>query len=59
MKPTKLVRKERILEYLDNISRQIEDIQSIPVPLLAAMKKIPDLALVVPRVWGNRLSLER
>jgi len=32
MKPTKLVRKERILEYLDNIGRQIEDIQSIPVP---------------------------
>jgi hypothetical protein len=28
-------------------------------PVLAAMKKIPDLALVVPRVWGNRLSLER
>jgi len=32
MNPTKLVRKERILEYLDNIGRQIEDVQSIPVP---------------------------
>ena len=32
MNPKKLVRKERILEYLDNISRQIEDVQSIPVP---------------------------
>ena len=32
MNPTKLVRKERILEYLDNIGRQIEDLQSIPVP---------------------------
>ena len=32
MKPTKLVRKERILEYLDNIRRQIEDVQSIQVP---------------------------
>jgi len=32
MKPTKLVRKERILEYLDNINRQIEDVQSIPLP---------------------------
>ena len=32
MKPAKLVRKERILEYLDNINRQIEDIKSIPVP---------------------------
>jgi len=29
------------------------------VRVLAAMKKIPDLALVVPRVWGNRLSLQR
>ena len=32
MNPAKLVRKERILEYLDNIGRQIEDVQSIPVP---------------------------
>lgn len=27
-----LVRKERILEYLDNMMRQVEDIKSIPVP---------------------------
>jgi len=27
--------------------------------MLAAMKKIPDLALVVPRGLGNRLSLQR
>ena len=32
MKPEKLLRKERILEYLDNLMRQIQDIQSIPVP---------------------------
>ena len=49
MKPTKLVRKERILEYLDNISRQIEDIQSIPVPskefFLEKGKTIPTKAI--------------
>ena len=34
--------------------------QSFDIPsLLAAMKKIPDLALVVPRGLGNRLSLQR
>jgi len=27
-----LIRKDRILEYLSNIDRQIEDIRSIPVP---------------------------
>ncbi|MGQ9674017.1 MAG: DUF86 domain-containing protein [Candidatus Aminicenantales bacterium] len=27
-----LIRKERIIEYLENIERQIEDIQSISVP---------------------------
>ena len=32
MTPAKLVRKERILEYLDNLMRQIEDIQLVPVP---------------------------
>ena len=32
MTPPKLVRKDRILEYLDNMIRQLEDIQSIPVP---------------------------
>jgi len=32
MKPGKLIRKERILEYLDNLMRQIQDIQSISVP---------------------------
>jgi uncharacterized protein YutE (UPF0331/DUF86 family) len=31
MSPKELVRKERILDYLDNIERQIEDIQSIHV----------------------------
>jgi len=31
MTPQKLVRKERIFEYLDNIVRQVEDIQSIQV----------------------------
>jgi len=29
MKAMKLVRKERILEYLDNINRQIEDVQLV------------------------------
>jgi uncharacterized protein YutE (UPF0331/DUF86 family) len=29
---SKLVRKERILEYLDNMMRQLEDIRSVPVP---------------------------
>jgi uncharacterized protein YutE (UPF0331/DUF86 family) len=32
MMSAKLVRKERILEYLDNMMRQTEDIRSIPVP---------------------------
>ncbi len=31
MKRMELVRKDRILAYLDNIERQIEDIKSIPV----------------------------
>ena len=31
MKKKDLVRKDRIIEYLDNIERQIEDIKSIPV----------------------------
>jgi uncharacterized protein YutE (UPF0331/DUF86 family) len=32
MKSRELVRKERILEYLSNMERQIDDIKSIPVP---------------------------
>jgi uncharacterized protein YutE (UPF0331/DUF86 family) len=32
MTSMKLVRKDRILEYLDNMMRQVEDIRSIPVP---------------------------
>jgi uncharacterized protein YutE (UPF0331/DUF86 family) len=31
MNPKELVRKDRIVQYLDNIERQIEDIESIPV----------------------------
>ncbi len=31
IRPTDLLRKERILEYLDNMLRQLEDIRSIPV----------------------------
>jgi len=31
MKKKELVRKDRIIEYLDNIERQIEDIRSIPI----------------------------
>ena len=31
MNPKELVRKERIIEYLDNIERQVEDIKSIPI----------------------------
>lgn len=31
MEQKDLIRKERIMEYLDNIERQIKDIQSIPV----------------------------
>ena len=31
MKPMELIRKDRILAYLDNIERQIEDVRSIPV----------------------------
>jgi uncharacterized protein YutE (UPF0331/DUF86 family) len=32
MKAKELLRKERIVEYLDNIERQLKDIRSIPVP---------------------------
>jgi uncharacterized protein YutE (UPF0331/DUF86 family) len=32
MNPKELVRKDRIIGYLDNIERQVEDIESIPVP---------------------------
>jgi uncharacterized protein YutE (UPF0331/DUF86 family) len=32
VKSKALVRKDRIIEYLGNIQRQIEDIRSIPVP---------------------------
>jgi len=32
MKKKEIIRKERIIEYLENIERQVEDIQSIPVP---------------------------
>jgi uncharacterized protein YutE (UPF0331/DUF86 family) len=31
MNPKELVRKERIIEYLDNIQRQVEDMKSIPI----------------------------
>ena len=31
MNPRDLVRKDRIIEYLDNIGRQLEDIKSIPI----------------------------
>ena len=31
MNPMELIRKDRILAYLDNIGRQMEDIRSIPV----------------------------
>ncbi|NWF92351.1 MAG: DUF86 domain-containing protein [Syntrophaceae bacterium] len=31
MNPKELVRKDRIIQYLDNIERQIEDIRAIPV----------------------------
>jgi uncharacterized protein YutE (UPF0331/DUF86 family) len=31
LKPNELVRKDRVIEYLDNIEKQIEDIRSIPV----------------------------
>jgi uncharacterized protein YutE (UPF0331/DUF86 family) len=31
MGPKELIRKDRITEYLDNIERQIKDLQSIPV----------------------------
>jgi uncharacterized protein YutE (UPF0331/DUF86 family) len=31
MNPKDLVRKDRIIEYLDNIERQVEDIKSIPI----------------------------
>ena len=49
MTPTMLVRKERILEYLDNMMRQVEDIQSLPVPgkefFLEKEKTIPIKAI--------------
>jgi len=32
MKPKELVRKERILEYLANIEKQIQDIHSVSIP---------------------------
>lgn len=32
MKSKELIRKERIIEYLDNIERQLKDIRSIPIP---------------------------
>ncbi|MBP1742241.1 MAG: hypothetical protein H6Q48_4534 [Deltaproteobacteria bacterium] len=32
MTPAELVRKERILKYLDNLLRQVGDLESIPVP---------------------------
>ena len=32
MKSKGLIRKERIIEYLDNIERQLKDIRSIPIP---------------------------
>jgi uncharacterized protein YutE (UPF0331/DUF86 family) len=32
MKSKLLIRKERIIEYLDNIARQLEDIKSISIP---------------------------
>ena len=35
MKKKEIVRKDRIIEYLDNIERQIEDIKSIPVSSMA------------------------
>ncbi len=31
MNQTKLIRKDRMVEYLNNIERQIQDIKSIPV----------------------------
>jgi uncharacterized protein YutE (UPF0331/DUF86 family) len=31
LKPNELVRKDRVIEYLDNIEKQIDDIKSIPV----------------------------
>jgi len=31
VKPNELVRKDRVIEYLDNIEKQIDDIKSIPV----------------------------
>jgi uncharacterized protein YutE (UPF0331/DUF86 family) len=31
MNPKELIRKDRIIEFLDNIERQVEDIKSIPV----------------------------
>lgn len=31
MKTKELIRKDRILEYLDNIERQVKDLRSIPI----------------------------
>jgi uncharacterized protein YutE (UPF0331/DUF86 family) len=49
MMSAKLVRKERIQEYLDNMMRQVEDIRSIPVPgkefFLQKEKTIPIKAI--------------
>ena len=49
MTPATLVRKERILEYLDNMMRQVEDIRSVPVPskefFLQKEKTIPIKAI--------------
>ena len=48
----------RVLEQYD-LRSEIENQGFRELKLLAAMKKIPDLALVVPRVLGNRqLSLQ-
>ena len=49
MTSSELVRKERILEYLDNMMRQVEDIKSVPVPnkefFLEKSKTIPIKAI--------------
>jgi uncharacterized protein YutE (UPF0331/DUF86 family) len=49
MTSSKLVRKERILEYMDNMMKQIEDIKSVPVPnkefFLEKNKTIPIKAI--------------
>jgi uncharacterized protein YutE (UPF0331/DUF86 family) len=49
MMPSKLVKTERILEYLDNMMKQVEDIKSVPVPskdfFLEKDKTIPTKAI--------------